>query len=285
MVSSIPRPIVKWAGGKGKLLPDLIANMPSSFNNYYEPFFGGGAFFFYLISKGLIQNAVISDLNDDLIGLYKVVRDQVEDLISELSSERYKNEEAVYYKIRAEEPTDPVKRAARFIYLNRTCYNGLYRVNSEGKFNVPFGKYKNPRILDAVNLRAVSQALKNVTLLSVDFEKAVATASKGDFVYFDPPYAPLTSTANFTSYTDKGFGTDEQQRLARVFRRLDKRGCYVLESNSATDIIRELYGHYTIVEVYASRAISSDATTRGKIAEFLIRNYDVYNPQRVLDEF
>ncbi|MHA1653254.1 MAG: DNA adenine methylase, partial [Candidatus Thorarchaeota archaeon] len=223
----------------------------------------------------------------ELIALYIAVRDRIEEIIRELSSGRYVYDEKVYYEIRDWEPTEPVQRAARFIYLNRTCYNGLYRVNAEGKFNVPFGRYRNPRILDERNLRAASKAFQDVEFRIGDFEETVWDASAGDFIYFDPPYAPLSKTADFTAYTEAGFSFDEQKRLARVFRELDERGCYVLESNSATEEIRELYEGYRIVEVRAKRAISSDAKTRGPVTELLIRNYEARKAdvQTSLDEF
>ncbi len=285
MRGPVPRPIVKWAGGKAQLLQELEDNLPASFGTYYEPFFGGGALFFHLSAKGVVRRAILSDLNRDLMNLYTVVRDNVGDLITELASGKYKNERDVYYKIRGEEPTDPIKRAARFIYLNKTCYNGLYRVNAAGKFNVPFGRYRNPKILDAENLRAASQALQRARLLISDFEDAVRSAKAGDLVYFDPPYDPVSDTADFTSYTERGFGTEEQKRLARVFRELDERGCFVLESNSSTEFITRLYSDYHIVQVFAKRAISSDASTRGPIQELIIRNYEITTPQTRIDEF
>jgi len=281
----IPRPIVKWAGGKGKLLSELWMNRPPEFDAYFEPFVGGGAFFFDLFRRGLLSRCTISDANEELIDLYLTVRDKVEEVISELSSGKYVNNKEVYYRIRAEAPTDSVLRAARFIYLNRTCYNGLYRVNAAGKFNVPFGRYANPKIIDVENLRAVSDAFKTAEIITGDFEVAVASAKAGDFVYFDPPYAPLSNTANFTTYTRAGFDFDEQKRLARIFAELDERGCYVLESNSATVEIRDLYSEHHVVEVFAARAISSDPSTRGKIPELLIRNYQPTQVQMQIDDF
>ncbi|MHA1813175.1 MAG: DNA adenine methylase [Candidatus Thorarchaeota archaeon] len=281
------RPIVKWAGGKGQLLEKLWDNCPPRFNSYYEPFVGGGALFFHLRERGVLGRTILADANKELIALYIAVRDRIEEIIRELSSGRYVYDEKVYYEIRDWEPTEPVQRAARFIYLNRTCYNGLYRVNAEGKFNVPFGRYRNPRILDERNLRAASKAFQDVEFRIGDFEETVWDASAGDFIYFDPPYAPLSKTADFTAYTEAGFSFDEQKRLARVFRELDERGCYVLESNSATEEIRELYEGYRIVEVRAKRAISSDAKTRGPVTELLIRNYEARKAdvQTSLDEF
>ncbi len=282
---TIPRPIVKWAGGKGKLLSELWMNRPPKFDAYFEPFMGGGAFFFDLFRRGQLSRCTISDANEELIDLYLTVRDKVEEVISELTSGKYVNNKEVYYGIRAEEPTDSVLRAARFIYMNRTCYNGLYRVNAAGKFNVPFGRYANPKITDVENLRAVSDALKTAEIITGDFEVVVASAKAGDFVYFDPPYAPLSNTASFTTYTRAGFGFEEQKRLARIFAELDKRGCYVLESNSATAEMRDLYREQHVVEVFAARAISSDPSTRGKIPELLIRNYQPTQVQMQIDDF
>jgi len=281
----IPRPIVKWAGGKGKLLSELWMNRPPEFEAYFEPFVGGGAFFFDLFRRKLLDRCTISDANEELMDLYLTVRDKVEEVISELNSGKYVNKKEDYYRIRAEEPTDFVLRAARFIYLNRTCYNGLYRVNAAGKFNVPFGSYENPKITDAENLRDASDAFKTAEIIAGDFEVTVASAKAGDFIYFDPPYAPLSNTANFTTYTRAGFDFEEQNRLARVFAKLDERGCYVLESNSATAEIRDLYSEYHVVEVFAARAISSDPSTRGKIPELLIRNYQPTQVQTQIEDF
>jgi DNA adenine methylase len=260
-------------------------NRPPKFDAYLEPFVGGGAFFFDLFRRGLRSRCIISDANEELVDLYLTVRDRVEEVISELTSGKYVNNKEVYYRIRAEEPTDSVLRAARFVYLNRTCYNGLYRVNAAGKFNVPFGRYVNPKITDAENLRAVSDAFKTAEIITGDFEVAVASAKAGDFIYFDPPYAPLSNTANFTTYTRTGFDFEEQKRLARIFAELDERGCYVLESNSATAKIRDLYSEHHVVEVFAARAISSDSSTRGKIPELLIRNYQPTQVQMQIDDF
>jgi DNA adenine methylase len=282
---TIPRPIVKWAGGKGKLLSELWMNRPPKFDTYFEPFVGGGAFFFDLFRRGLLSRCTISDANEELIDLYLTVRDKVEEVISELSSGKYVNNKEVYYRIRAEEPTDSVLRAARFIYLNRTCYNGLYRVNAAGKFNVPFGRYANPKITDVENLRAVSDVFKTAEIITGDFEVAVASAKAGDFIYFDPPYAPISDTVSFTTYTKAGFDFEEQKRLAQVFAELDERGCYVLGSNSATVEIRDLYSEHHVVEVFAARAISSDPSTRGKIPELLIRNYQPTQVQMQIDDF
>ena len=274
-----PRPILKWAGGKTQILSELTDNAPEKFKTYFEPFFGGGAFFFHLYKERGFDEAVISDLNTDLISLYKIVKNNVHELIAELEGSEYENDKKKYYSARKEfnraksQGEQSVKQAARMVFLNRTCFNGLYRVNSRGEFNVPFGRYKNPQILDERNLIAVSLALSEVKILNVDFKIAVSKARKKDFVYFDPPYLPVSETAWFTAYTKDGFSLEEQERLSRVFRDLDNKGCFVLESNSAIEEIRELYEGYSIIEVLAARAISSNGSTRGKIPELLIMNY------------
>ena len=283
-----PKPFVKWAGGKSQLLRDIWANLPSSFQNYFEPFVGGGAVFFALYREGLLSGkSYLSDNNPELILAYQTIQTKVDALIQELNrSEKYQNDRDIYYEIRAWEPDDAVERTARFIYLNHTCYNGLYRVNKKGKFNVPFGRYKNPQILDQDNLEAVSRALEKVELRGpTDFAQAVDDAKANDFIYFDPPYQPLSDTAHFTSYTKGGFSFKEQQRLADIFRQLANRNCSVLESNSDTDEIRDLYNEFHIVEVFAKRAISCDPTGRGAISELLIRNYVPPKKQTTIPDF
>lgn len=269
------KPIVKWAGGKRGLIDKYKSYFPKEFSKYYEPFFGGGALFFHMFSTGKIISAKISDINEELINLYKVVKTNIESLIDELSgNKKYKNDKDVFKTIRADEPKDPVLRATRMIYLNRTCYNGLYRVNKQGKFNVPFGRYPdNIQILNAENLRNVSECLQSVEITAEDFEVSVKGAKEGDFVYFDPPYIPLTDTAYFTDYTSEGFGIKEQERLAKVFKELDERGCYVMESNSDVPKIAELYEGFEIKKVHAKRFISSDPNGRGGVLESLIINY------------
>lgn len=265
------KPFIKWAGGKSALLPTLIKFFPPriSIRNYYEPFLGGGAVFFALQPP----RAILCDSNRDLIELYQLVRDDVENLIGRLKL--FYNDKDFYYRVREQDPSasSPLARAARFIFLNKTCYNGLYRVNSKGKFNVPFGRYTNPLICDAEGLRASSLALKNATLLNTDFEKAIEDAEAGDFIYFDPPYYPLNSTSSFTSYTSAGFGESEQIRLARVVKDLTVRGVNVMVSNSDSGTIRELYSGFRINEILASRAINCKANGRGKIPELVITNY------------
>jgi DNA adenine methylase len=279
--SRSPRPFVKWAGGKGQLLKRLEKYFPENFGTYYEPFLGGGAVFFHLVQrrKGHRFNAVLSDINDELITTYGVIKNQVDDLINQLRSHILKyraNPKNYYYTIRASEPSVDVERAARLIFLNKTCYNGLYRVNSKGKFNVPFGKYKNPKILDEENLRSVSSVLcwSNAKLLATDFQKATKDAKNGDFIYFDPPYQPISSTANFTSYTETGFSGDEQERLAKLFRALHKRGCKVLLSNSDTPEIHTLYEGFNIEVVSALRAISCKGNQRKGHTELIISSFE-----------
>ncbi|NMA44912.1 MAG: DNA adenine methylase [Candidatus Diapherotrites archaeon] len=268
-----PKPFVKWAGGKRQLVHELLKYSPQEFNNYFEPFFGGGALFFELYSKNKINHAFLNDFNKELITAYKVIKEQPKELIKELSSEKYKADEKTFYKIRENQPVNSIEQTARFIYLNRTAFNGLYRVNSKGQFNVPFGKYKNPKILDKENILAVSEALQKDELTSVDFEKAIEKAKKGDFVYFDPPYQRLEKTASFTKYTINDFTEKDQERLRDCFRKLDKKGCYIMLSNSYTKFILDLYKGYKIHTVMATRLINCKAEKRGKIKEVIITNY------------
>lgn len=266
------RPFVKWAGGKKQLLPELAAAIPAKFNSYHEPFVGGGALLFSLYNKGLLNKFYIYDYNDELTNAYRVVKSNVNALVSELSSDYYQPSEKRFYEIRQSSPDDRVKRAARFIYLNKTAFNGLYRVNSRGWFNVPFGKYKNPRILDEDNLRAVSAALQKDEIITGDFTEVLNHAKKGDFVYFDPPYNPLSKTSSFTSYTADDFSEEDHVRLAETVKILDKRGCHVVVSNSETPFIKELYRDYQITTVTARRMINCKGDGRGKINELLISN-------------
>ena len=237
---------------------------------YFEPFLGGAAVFFHLNHP----QSFLSDTNRELVELYQVVKQEVEGLIEVLQIHKY--ERTYYYGVRSQNPLTltPVQRAARLIYLNKTCFNGLYRVNSKGQFNVPFGRYKNPNICDPEGLRAASKALRQADISIGDFESILGKAEKGDFVYFDPPYHPMTKTSSFTSYTAGNFGEPEQRRLAEVYARLAERGCYVMLSNSDTPLIRELYCRFHIHEIRANRAINSKPERRGKITELLIVNYN-----------
>ncbi|CCY63074.1 putative adenine-specific DNA methyltransferase [Clostridium sp. CAG:967] len=266
-------PIVKWVGGKRQLMFELLKNMPKEYNRYFEPFIGGGALFFELQP----QNAYISDMNEELINLYSVVRDNVYELIEDLSKHEVSKE--YFLGIRNIDRTEKyaelsdVERASRFIYLNRTCFNGMYRVNSHGQFNVPFGHYKNPRIIDENNLLNCSKLLKKTEIKCADFSEILTKVKKGDFVYFDPPYVPLNETSSFTSYTKDGFDIDMQFKLRDVCDELDSKGVKFMLSNSDTKLVNELYANYEIKKVFASRQINANADGRGKITEVLVRNY------------
>ena len=271
-------PFLKWAGGKGQLLKQYESFFPSKFSNYLEPFVGGGAVFFHLYNTGRLRGnkrVILIDDNKELMNCYSVIKENVEKLIRILSSRKFVNNMDVYYAIREEEPQDKFERAARTIYLNKTCFNGLYRVNSQGKFNVPFGRYEKPLICDSRNLRAVSLALRNVEILPGDFEMCLKLAKKGDFIYFDPPYQPLSKTSSFTSYTKDSFNEEDQQKLCKAFKELDKRGSKVMLSNSDTPFIRKLYKGFEKNVVFAKRAISCKASGRGKINELIIRNFEL----------
>ncbi len=264
-----PRPFLKWVGGKRQLLPELLATKPKLFGTYHEPFVGGGALFFAMRPK----RAVLSDSNSRLVRTYRGVRDHVEEVIERL--ERYKplHSKAFFYELRAlpiDQRSD-AEVAAWFIYLNKTAFNGLYRVNSKNQFNVPLGRYKNPCICDSENLRACSKALSSVEILLEDFSAVAGRAREGDFVYFDPPYVPLSATSLFVGYTAEGFGAEHQTKLRDVARVLKRKGVSVMLSNSAAGLVRELYGgSFEIREVLASRAVNCQAKGRGKIHELII---------------
>ncbi len=268
-------PFLKWAGGKRRLLSEIRRYVPGKFNTYFEPFLGAGAVLFDLRPA----KAVVNDINSELINVYKVIKTDVAALAADLT--RHKNEKEYYYRLRDIDRTEgflalaPVERASRIIFLNKTCYNGLFRVNSQGHFNVPFGAYKNPKIVDEPALEAIHQYLSDndITILNTDFETALTQAARDDFIYLDPPYEPLSQTASFTGYSWNGFGRDQQVRLKRVFDDLSTRGCRVLLSNSATPFIRELYKDYPTITVSAGRAINSNALKRGKVDEILVTNY------------
>jgi DNA adenine methylase len=260
------RPFLKWAGGKSQLLAELRALVPARPARYFEPFLGGGALFFDVLpAKGML-----SDVNAEIIDCYLSVRDHVEKLIDALGAHHYEPEH--YYRVREIDPgrLPLVERAARTIFLNKTGFNGLYRVNRSGKFNVPFGRYVKPVICDPDNLRACSRALSGVDLSVCDFEVAVANARPGDFVYFDPPYVPVSRTSTFTAYAPRGFGRQEQVRLAKLFKRLTDCEVSVVLSNSDVPEVRELYEGYSIRAVTAARSINSKASRRGPISEVVV---------------
>jgi len=273
------RPFLKWVGGKAQLLSQFEKYFPQDFNNYFEPFIGGGAVYFDLSPA----KAHINDVNVTLISTYKNLKNNSEEIIrilKKLDAEYKKKDEQerseLFYKIREkfnDLSDSEIKKSAYLIFLNKTCFNGMYRENSKGGFNSPFGKYKNPPILDQENLKNVSSILRHTKLTSVSFEKAIKEAKKGDFVYFDPPYHPLNKTSNFTGYHENGFSEKDQIKLKEVVDELDKKGCFVMLSNSYTSFIKELYGKYRQETVMANRAINCKASGRGKIKELLILNY------------
>jgi DNA adenine methylase len=272
------RPFLKWAGGKGQLLGQLDPLLPdfTQVKRYFEPFLGGGAVYFHVHPRLARGKAILGDSNADLVRTFVAVRDHLPELTAALTVHRQRHCEAYYYQVRATDPgtlPDEWDRAARFIYLNKTCFNGLHRVNSRGLFNVPFGRYANPAILDERALVDCNAALRGVDLRIGNFEVSTRGARKDDFVYFDPPYDPLTKTAAFTSYTSKLFGEDDQSRLAALFRKLDERGCLLMLSNSDTPLIQRLYRGFDIERVQARRNINSRPDARGPIGEVVVRNY------------
>ena len=279
LIDTKPKPFVKWVGGKRQLLKqfrELGLYPPEAFNpmtsTYHEPFVGGGAVFFDLLPK----NAKLSDLNSELVITYNVIKSSVDELIESLQKHIYNKE--YYLKVRAEKVEDlsEIEVASRFIFLNRTGFNGLYRVNKSGQFNVPFGRYSNPIICDEDNLRRVSDALRDTIITHQDYKNVLKTARGGDFIYFDPPYYPISATSSFTSYTAEGFLEKEQAELRDTFVKLHEKGCFVMLSNSDTPFINKLYSGLngiTINKITAGRAINSKGTGRGKITEVLITNY------------
>jgi len=263
-------PFLKWVGGKTTLLAELLRHVPprATLRRYHEPFVGGGALFFAVAPR----RAVLSDNNAELVHCYGQVRDDVHGVLDALARHVY--EKAHYQNIRALDPLHlpPAARAARFIYLNKTCFNGLWRVNRAGRFNVPIGRYTNPRFHDPSALIAASQALKGVEIVHAPFEAALVRAAAGDFVYLDPPYDPVSATSSFASYTADGFTWDDQKRLARACIALNRRGVRFLLSNSATERVRELYRGFEQRTVRAPRFINSKAGSRGRVAELLVFN-------------
>ena len=269
-------PVVKWVGGKRQIIDQISQYVPKNISTYYEPFFGGGAVLFELQPK----KAVINDINKELINLYEVIKNNMEDLIEDLKS--HKNDEEYFYYIReldrdktSYNSLTPIQKASRIIFLNKTCYNGLFRVNKSGEFNAPFGRYKNPNIVNEITIRAVSNYFKkaDITFMSKDFAEVLKGARKGAFVYLDPPYDPVSDTASFTGYDKGGFNREEQIRLKTVCDKLNEKGIRFLLSNSATDFIKDLYADYHIEIVKAKRAINSNGDKRGEIDEVLVMNF------------
>jgi DNA adenine methylase len=271
-----PRPFLKWAGGKSRLIAQYQPYLPKDFRTYYEPFLGGGALFFHFQP----QCAVLSDINPELVNVYTCVRDCVETVITKLKYHADHHSEPYYYQVRNEDPDLSVDKAARLIYLNKTCFNGLYRVNRQGRFNVPIGQYKNPNICNADLLRAASVVLQKAVLTTQPFHKILAepllaSPSEQDFVYFDPPYHPLSETSNFTSYSRTAFTAADQIHLRDIFVRLSAQGVKVALSNSDSPFVRDLYQDFKICTISAARSINSQPTKRGKITEVLVVSYAV----------
>lgn len=277
MVNKLVGPVVKWVGGKRQLLDSIKCLLPKKIPTYCEPFLGGGAVLFSIQPK----NAIVNDLNSDLITVYRVIKSNVDELIESLK--QHENTQAYFYKIRDLDRDKPaylnltdIEKASRLIFLNKTCYNGLFRVNQAGEFNSPFGHYKNPNIVNEPVLRAVSKYFNNnnITFHNEDFSGVLTDLKKGDFVYLDPPYDPVSDTASFTGYNKGGFDRSEQIRLKNCCDDLTKKGINFMLSNSATDFIKELYDSYSISIVQAKRIINADANKRGNIDEVIIRNYE-----------
>ncbi|GBF23847.1 hypothetical protein MnTg01_00175 [archaeon MnTg01] len=279
-LTASPKPFVKWAGGKRQLIPQIEKHLPEKFGSYFEPFLGGGALLFHLLSENKNLKGYVSDLNSDLILSYVTIRDNLSSLLKSLqkhSDNYFSDSKSYYYSVRESNPKSQIEKVSRLLFMNRTCFNGLYRVNSKGKFNVPLGRYSNPNIVQEENLRSVNQFLNHnkIIIKCQDFSSTVEKAKKGDFVYFDPPYQPVSKTANFTSYTNGNFGLNDLKRLAKVSNELAKKGVNVLLSNSSTKQVRELFSSkaWEIFEIQANRAINSDSNNRTGHSELLIKNY------------
>ena len=276
---TVPKPFVKWAGGKRQIIPTLSKYFPKNYGTYFEPFLGGGAVLFHLLSENPNQKCSVSDLNSDLVLAYVTIRDRVDELISSLKkhSKNYFNDKnAYYYKIRENESKCQIEKTSRLIFLNRTCFNGLYRVNSRGKFNVPLGRYSNPNIVNEENLRVISRVLQSrkISIRCRDFSSILEDVKKGDFVYFDPPYQPVSKTANFTSYTNRDFNLEDLERLAELCNNLDSRGCNVVLSNSNTEEVKSMFDKsWKIKEIEVNRAINSDSKKRTGHSELVIKNF------------
>lgn len=274
------RPFLKWVGGKAQLLSQFEEYYPKDFNNYFEPFLGGGAVFFDLSPV----TAHLNDVNTTLIAAYKNLKNKPNEIVRILKrlDAQYKKgnaeeQSALFYRVREKFnnlPISEIEKTAYLIFLNKTCFNGMYRENSSGGFNSPFGKYKKPPILDQENLFEVSKILKKVKLTALPFEKSLKNAIKNDFIYFDPPYYPLSKTSNFTSYHKDSFTESDQLKLRNIFLDLDKRGCFVMLSNSCTGFIKDIYEGFRQEIVLANRSINCKASGRGKIKELLIMNYE-----------
>ncbi len=275
-----PKPFVKWAGGKRQLIPILSENLPQTMGTYFEPFLGGGALLFHILSERTGQKCGISDLNSDLVLTYITIRDKPDELINSLKNHAknyQKDSKSYFYSIRESNPRSAVEKTSRLLFLNRTCFNGLYRVNSKGKFNVPLGRYTNPNIVNEENIHSVSQVLhsRKVSIKCRDFESVLDEAKKDDLVYFDPPYQPVSSTANFTSYTHKSFTYEDLKRLAKLCLKLDSKGCKVMLSNSNSQEVADMFAEkqWQLKKIKANRSINSNSKKRTGHFELLIKNY------------
>ena len=278
MTSRAPaRPVLKWAGGKTQILSEILELLPESIGTYFEPFAGGAAVFFALAAQGRFKRAVLADRNPDLLAVYRALQTDPEGVVGELEGMHHSEDE--YYRVRALAPRSLVKRAARVIYLNKTGYNGLYRVNRSGQFNVPFGRHKNPNFCDADNLRAAGEALAQVEIVEADFEEVCRRARRGDAVYLDPPYVPLSRTANFTAYARHPFGPSEHERLSQSFAALERRGVRAVLSNSDTPATRALYRGFRAKKGKVARNINSRSTARGPVDELLVVAERVTRPR------
>ena len=272
------QPFTKWTGGKRQLLGELRSYMPETYGRYFEPFVGGGALFFDLAP----EQAVINDFNEELINAYRQIKNNPAELINLLIKHKENNSKDYYLALRSADRDGRisrmtgVERAARILYMLRVDFNGLYRVNSKNQFNVPYGRYKNPKIVDVDLLYQISEYLNenDVEILQTDFAEAVKDAETGDFVYFDPPYIPLNETSSFTSYTHEGFSYEEQVRLRDTFKELTERGVYAMLSNSSSPLVEELYKDFNIYFVEAQRTNGAKSSSRGKISEIIVTNYD-----------
>ncbi len=275
------QPFVKWVGGKRGLLSQITPLLPKKFNNYFEPFVGGGALFFELQKQGKLdgKKVYLFDINSELVNAYNIVKESPKKLIEKLFEFKENHSKEYYYEVRAWDrednflELDKITRASRFIYLNKTCFNGLYRVNRKNQNNVPMGSYKNPNICDSDIIYSASYALQNATILNASYIDVLKYATKDDLVYFDPPYYPLNPTSSFTSYSEFEFLDREQEELFELFSELDRKGAFVVHSNSDTEFINELYNKFDIKKIQANRFINSKGSGRGKISEVLVRNF------------
>jgi DNA adenine methylase len=277
---SEPKPFVKWVGGKRQIMQELENNFPKQFETYHEPFLGGGAVMFNLLTKEPRLPCNVSDFNSDLILAYVTIRDKLDKLVESLenhSKNYHKDSTEYYYEVRKQEPKQQIEKVSRLLFLNKTCFNGLYRVNKKGQFNVPLGRYTNPNIINKGNLTVVSKVLqsKKIKISCRDFESVLGDAKKGDLVYFDPPYQPVSNTANFTSYTHRNFTEDDLERLAGLGDNLNSKGCFVLLSNSNSKTVKDFFSkkHWRISSIDVNRTINSNAQKRTGHKEIIIKNY------------